>query len=559
MNIYLNFKLSILAIISISQRYLIYPAVILLILYFLPHNCPAHVTQEWVEKYPDTNTFDATAYALATDDSGNVFVTGNAETAYWCGYCTIKYNPSGIQQWVAIYSGQKSGGRYAFAIALDSYFNVYVTGYSYRYGSYFDYCTIKYNSNGVQQWIQYYDGPAHGIDQAQAIVTDNAGNIYVTGFSSIDGGYNFSYTTIKYSSDGRQLWTQSYGYGMWTYANAMKIDDSCNVYVTGENNANAVTIKYDSTGRQVWVQSYSGLGIGGRTGTKSIDLDNYHNVYITGFSQGIQTLHDYFTIKYSSSGVQQWVKRYNIDSTDGDNEANSIAVDNADNVYVSGFSYSNSDPMKLTTLKYSNSGDLLWVKRDSSILAKMTTYMDIDRNCNIYVTGGWGLSIPHEAFLTIKYDSSGNQQYKIVYYVEDDISDPNCIKLDDKFNVYLSGSSSMKMCTIKYSQTVGVIKNGGQIPGCFKLYQNYPNPFNPTTKIKFEIPLTNGGGLSRGMFTKLTVYDILGRKIAVLIDQSMKPGTYEVEWDASNYPSGVYFYKLTAGDFTQTKKMVLLK
>jgi hypothetical protein len=102
------------------------------------------------------------------------------------------------------------------------------------------------------------------------------------------------------------------------------------------------------------------------------------------------------------------------------------------------------------------------------------------------------------------------------------------------------------------------------IPEEFSLYQNYPNPFNPTTKIRFNIaPLLNQGGVAPTQVgdgvVVLTLYDLLGREIATLVNQPLQPGTYEVEWDATNYPSGVYFYKLTAGNFIDTEKMVLIK
>ncbi|WKZ69487.1 MAG: T9SS type A sorting domain-containing protein [Melioribacteraceae bacterium] len=90
----------------------------------------------------------------------------------------------------------------------------------------------------------------------------------------------------------------------------------------------------------------------------------------------------------------------------------------------------------------------------------------------------------------------------------------------------------------------------------FELSQNYPNPFNPTTKIKFSIP----SDVKREMSdVKLIVYDILGREIKTLFNKSMQPGEYEVEFDATGLPSGVYFYRLNSGSFSQTRKMVLLR
>lgn len=96
------------------------------------------------------------------------------------------------------------------------------------------------------------------------------------------------------------------------------------------------------------------------------------------------------------------------------------------------------------------------------------------------------------------------------------------------------------------------------IPNEFILSQNYPNPFNPTTTISYNIPLLGGvrGGLKN---VRLIIYNTLGQDVATLVNKEQKPGKYKVKFDASNLPSGVYIYRLTAGDFTQSKKMVLLR
>jgi hypothetical protein len=96
-----------------------------------------------------------------------------------------------------------------------------------------------------------------------------------------------------------------------------------------------------------------------------------------------------------------------------------------------------------------------------------------------------------------------------------------------------------------------------EIPKSYSLSQNYPNPFNPSTKLRFDIPESKGSPVQ----VKLLVYDILGRELAVLANEKLPPGTYEYEWNGSNYSSGVYFYTLTTGDnfFSETKKMILSK
>ncbi len=103
-----------------------------------------------------------------------------------------------------------------------------------------------------------------------------------------------------------------------------------------------------------------------------------------------------------------------------------------------------------------------------------------------------------------------------------------------------------------------------EIPKTFSLSQNYPNPFNPQTKIKFDVPANVKRETSN---VKLIIYDLLGREVTTLVNEELKPGTYEADWDGSNYSSGVYFYKLIVDDpstgsgreFVETKKMVLMK
>lgn len=531
----------------------IHVLLLFVICYLLSAICYGQVTQEWVHLYPDTINSDGIGHALTLDDSGNVYVTGLATMNNIMNYCTIKYSFNGIQQWVRLYQGSNTGGRQAYTIAVDKISNVYVTGYDFRSGNYFDYCTIKYNSSGVQQWVQYYDGPIHGDDEAEGVALDNAGNVYVSGFSQITGGNGYAYTTVKYSSDGRQLWIQSYGQpNALTYVHGLAVDDSCNVYLTGENYGKSVTIKYDSSGNQLWVQTYSGIAYPGRTGANSITLDKYNNVYIAGFSQGIITWFDFFTIKYSSTGVQQWVRRYNVDSTAYSNyEANSIAVNNSGSVYVSGFSTSDQDaPMKLCTVKYSNNGDLIWERRESDTLSDQSTNMSIDSTSNVYITGSTSYITNHSSITTRKYDSSGTLKWIVVYKGGD--GRPNDIKVDKNSCIFITGVSSASMCTIKYSQATGIRQVNSNIPKLFKLYQNYPNPFNPSTKFKILI--------SKLADIKVKVCDITGKLIATLINQRLLAGTYELEFDGTNYSSGIYFYSFyVEGNLIDTKKMILLK
>ncbi|MCI0717124.1 MAG: T9SS type A sorting domain-containing protein [Chlorobi bacterium] len=122
---------------------------------------------------------------------------------------------------------------------------------------------------------------------------------------------------------------------------------------------------------------------------------------------------------------------------------------------------------------------------------------------------------------------------------------------DDCFAVWASGNGNDMRAAHSCATTVGINGNNNGIPTVYSLSQNYPNPFNPVTNIKFAIP--NGG------LVKIAVYDITGREVAALVNQSLNAGSYTVDFDASSLSSGVYFYSISAGNFTDTKKMVLIK
>jgi len=98
---------------------------------------------------------------------------------------------------------------------------------------------------------------------------------------------------------------------------------------------------------------------------------------------------------------------------------------------------------------------------------------------------------------------------------------------------------------------IGIQQISVEVPLGYSLNQNYPNPFNPVTNIKFAIP--------KSRFVKLIVFDILGREVVILVNEVLSAGTYKADWDASMYSSGVYFYKLESIDYTDVKKMILVK
>jgi photosystem II stability/assembly factor-like uncharacterized protein len=130
-------------------------------------------------------------------------------------------------------------------------------------------------------------------------------------------------------------------------------------------------------------------------------------------------------------------------------------------------------------------------------------------------------------------------------------SELNGVCTFDSLNATIIGSDGIILRTSNGGNPIGVNPVSLEIPVYYYLHQNYPNPFNPITKIKFNIPQLSNA--------KIIIYDLLGREITTLVNEQLKPGIYEVDWNGSNYASGVYFYSLETDEYKETKRMVLIK
>ena len=550
----MNFSNKELSVLSYKLRHSCTFIILLYLLFNFQSTTLSQPNFEWEGSFPNdtTGVHDGVAFPLAIDDAGNVIIGGSVGylNGYVC-FATVKYSSSGFQQWASTYFGQNTGGRGVFDLALDNNGNVFITGKTWTSGQNFNWCTIKYSAAGVQEWVQIYDDSLNGEDLSEKIGVDNAGNIYVSGYCEIASGGGLSFVTIKYSTDGRQLWVRKYPVPTGdAYVNGLLIDDSCNIYITGEHTGRALTIKYDSSGTDLWRQLGPGFPNGFAT-SNSMALDRFHNVYIAGENAANYRV-NYFTIKYSTSGVQQWMREFNIDTTQPSwNIGNCIVVDSSDNIYVNGSTWLNaSDPMKYCTIKYSNSGNLLWVRRDSTHLAGQDTYMAIDRDGFVYV-GGEGCPVAvgrcqDDRQTVIKYDSSGNKQWQI----SGNRSQFHNFLLDKNFNIYIT-SGGNKLFIEKYSQLVGVKSRNSRVPNIFKLFQNYPNPFNPSTIINYTIPKSG--------FVKLSIYNVLGQLMKTIVNENEEAGYHTVRFEAANLSSGIYFYRMDSGDYREIKKMTICK
>ncbi|MGH2575376.1 MAG: T9SS type A sorting domain-containing protein, partial [Ignavibacteria bacterium] len=273
----------------------------------------------WNKVYNGTGNSEDVSCGIKVDVSRNVYVTGySTESGSNKDYTTIKYDSSGATLWVAVYNGPGNHEDKANSITLDNEGNILVTGTSRNTSSSSsqDYATVKYDTGGVQQWAARYNGTGNSVDIAYAVAIGNDNEVLVTG-SSRSSWYSSSsdYATVKYNSNGVQQWVSRYnGTGNSVdiaYAIAVSLTDDA-VFVTGssrstllEGSEDMVTVKYSlSSGTQLQVSRINGPG-DGEDAALDIIVDDNNNVSITGYVSvgGLDNItqpdYDYATLRYA--------------------------------------------------------------------------------------------------------------------------------------------------------------------------------------------------------------------------------------------------------------------
>jgi uncharacterized delta-60 repeat protein len=371
-------------------------------------------TELWVRSYNGPENGDDAANALAVDQAGNVFVTGVSEGSdFQTDFATVKYASDGTELWVRRYDGAAGGYDQAFSIAVDPLGDVFVTGESEGDGTLYDYATVKYSSDGTELWVRRYDGPAGDDDRGKSLAVDQAGDVYVTGWS-VGVGPRYNCATVKYAGDGTELWVRRYEgpADATSMAYAVAVDQAGNAYVTGGCNENIsynnyLTIKYSSDGTELWVRKYNGPANGTDTAL-ALAVDQAGNVFVTGRSDGGGGNEDYATIKYASDGTELWARRYDGPAS-GSDVPYALAVDSAGSVYVTGLIVNAAPESDYATVKYSSDGTEAWVTTygESGSGPTWACAVAVDQAGNVYVSGAAHSRISSNDYVTIKYSQPG--------------------------------------------------------------------------------------------------------------------------------------------------------
>lgn len=314
----------------------------------------------------------------------------------------------------------------------------------------------------AQSWVARYDGTG-SVDKAAAMAVDYAGNIIVTGFSTGTGS-GHDYLTVKYNPQGETLWTRRYSSSgnAPDEACAVAVDAAGNVYVTGQsrqgNHEVALTIKYSSTGLQQWVCPVAGFGADSNAAARAIALDANGNVYICGYAQDSTGGTNYLVAKLTGTGTVAYVARYD-GPANGADTAHALTADAAGNVYVTGSSAGAGTGLDFATIKFDAHGDTVWVARyngpgNANDIARALV---LDGSGNLLVAGqSWGSGTVFD-YATIKYLPAGDTAWvrRYNHTPTNGVDIPYALTVDAADNVYVTGSSESNRyedyATIKYS------------------------------------------------------------------------------------------------------------
>jgi hypothetical protein len=520
----------------------------------------AQLETEWIRFYSGPPSSPDTPEGMVVDKAGNVLVTGSSieSTVSGTDFVTIKYSPNGEVLWRAIYD-RSNNADLPYSIAADDHRNIYVTGASVS-GSGYDIVTIKYNTLGAIQWTavyqgQYYDRPTH-------ISVDRMGNVYVAGLTDRTLMLR-DYLMIKYNSQGVQQWVVFEPSGsLFDLPVSLQLDMESNAYLCAYVNgaegwSNILTAKFDPDGSLLWKKIF-----GGPTSIEypaEMILDSSQNVYVTGVSEDTSGAADFVTMKYGPNGDLVWYNRFDGGSV-GNAVPRSICIDSEGSIFVTG-----TIDRNFVTVKLDNKGNELthFSFSNSSQSNDRAINNIIDRHDRLYITGN-AMETSSQGWknITLCYNKNGQLLGKNIIETTSfqSFSKDVYMDTDNQSNVYICANidssglvgSQGDFCTVKYSKLLGINSGNYAFASRYSMSQNYPNPFNPQTTIDYELSFAGN--------VKIAVYDISGKEIETLVAKLQFPGQFRTIFEGSGVSSGVYFYSLLInGKEIDTKKMLLLK
>lgn len=466
----------------------------------------AQLATEWTKSYGGVNNDEGYSVHQTADGGfialGHTNSFGSGSSDIWL----IKTNSNGDTMWTKTFGG--NGAEYGGSVQETTDHGFIIAGNTYSYGAGgSDALLIKTNSSGDTLWIKTYGGPDD--DGSTYAHQTSDGGFVICGTTNSYGAGNTDYWLIKTDMNGDTTWNRTYG-GIYNDVAFYAQETSDNGYFiagytqpSGFSNSDIWLVKTNSNGDTTWTSSFGGnLNELPYSALQTSDGGYIITGYTYSYGPGGS---DVWLIKTDSNGDSSWTRTFGGLS----GEAGQSVIETSDNGFlVCGYTYSFSTQ---------GDGDIWLIKTDSNGDSSWTMTVG-------GITSEIGFSI----------DQTSDDGYIVCGFIES------------------SGTADKNVLLVKLV--------GGQtdidhpedlVSRLFELEQNFPNPFNPITKIGYYIPEYSK--------TTISVYDITGRKVKVLIDEFQSKGYHKIDFDASELSSGIYIYTLISGTRIQSQKMVLLR
>ena len=332
--------------------------------------------------------------------------------------------------WIRTLDGPTHNWDEASSVAVDDSGNVFVTGID-LVGSFSDIMTAKYNSSGTLQWVKTLDISSN--DNAYQVVVDHSGNIIVSG-NTEDG-----YIIIKYTSSGDSLWTAFPSSSDMPKPPAIAIDASDNIYLTGGWNEQGLLAKYNPEGEQQWINYYTGPE-DNYIYTNNIAIDKADNIYVSGQTDMAFLSYALMVRKYNPGGYTIWTHTL-YDPIFHSAAVSSMKVDVGCNVVFTGYRATGSN-RSAYTVKYDSAGALKWIHQPIQNNETAGGHdIAVDLSKNIYVTGIFSNGSFADIFTT-KYSAQGDSLWTAKFAGSGNNADfVEAMALDSLANVYITGST----------------------------------------------------------------------------------------------------------------------
>ncbi len=387
---------------------------------------------------------------------------------------------------------------------------------------------VKTDANGDTIWTRFFD--ANDSDHASSVQqTDDDGYIVAcNGFTNL----------IRLDESGDSLWSHDYGI---VSRSVCQTNDGG--YIIGGGVVDGPwIIKTDSLGNVVWSHFYNNNFFSHIMHVQQT-FDGGYMAAGTAYSDSNWS--DCYIIKMGGSGDTLWTRSY---GTTGAEEVH-CAQQTFDGGYIlSGLFF--------WTVRTDAEGDTIWCRNYGNGGNGCAYSLQETRDGGYIIGGRISRPFMEVQFYMVKTDMDGNVEWEFEYGADGYDIGHNVRQTDD-WNYIMAGWSDsygiggMDILLIRLGYPTEVEDLLVPAPEHISLSGNYPNPFNSSTIIRYKLPVAGK--------VRISIYDLLGRKIETLIDEYRQAGYYQAVWNASEYSSGIYYYKIETGDVTETKRMVLLK